>query len=174
MDSHSDRNASNAGRVRHWLFGQDALAGIALLSIGGFALYETRDLTFGSLADFGPGLLPRVLASGVVFTGVIILIASALSPGERIYDFKVRGPIFVSAALTAFAITIGTFGLVVAAPVTVLVSSLADPRSRIRDTLALAALLTIASIVVFGYLLNLSIPLYPSQTTLDRVATVLR
>jgi len=171
---HSDRNARDAARLRFWLLGQDPLAGIVLLSVGGFAFYDTADLTFGSLADFGPGLLPRLLATGVVFAGAIILVASIFSPGERVQDFKLRAPIFIAAGLAAFALTIGKFGLVVAAPLVVLVSSLADAQARPRDTLALAALLTAASILIFGYLLSLSIPVFPSRATLDSIATVLR
>ncbi len=157
-----DKDLNNIVRLRSWLQSQDLLAGLALLAIGGFALYESADLTFGSLSKFGPGLLPRVLGIGVVLSGVLILIISLFVPGDRVTDFRLRGPIFVSAALAAFAITIKPLGLVVAAPLTILIASVADTQIRWREAALLAGALAGASILVFGYLLNLSIPMFPS------------
>lgn len=154
------------GRLRSWLQSQDFLAGVSLLAIGGFALYESADLTFGSLSKFGPGLLPRVLGVGVVWAGVVILIVGFLVPGDEKMDFKLRGPIFIGAALIVFAATIKSLGLIIAAPLTILIASAANAQSRWREAAMLAAMLTGASILVFGYLLRLSMPILPSPQAL--------
>ena len=167
-------NKSNEGRAWSGLLGQDPLAGLVLLGVGGFALYDSADLRFGSLAQFGPGLLPRLLAIGVVLSGLFILTLSAFSRGEEVRDFRLRAPIFIGAALASFALTITPFGLIVAAPLTIVIASLADPQTRLRESIALAALLTAASILIFGQLLNLSVPSLPPQSTLEMLTAILR
>jgi hypothetical protein len=169
-----ERHLVDAARWKSWLQSQDFLAAVALLAIGGFALYESAELTFGSLAKFGPGLLPRVLAGAVVVSGVFILIGSLLQDSDRIGEFRLRGPIFIGSALVVFAITIKPFGLIVAAPLVILVSAAADSQTRWHEAVALAALLTGASILVFGYLLTLSIPMFPSAQTVASLTSFFR
>jgi putative tricarboxylic transport membrane protein len=160
--------------AKSWLSSQDFLAGVALLCIGGFALYQGANLTAGSLAQFGPGLLPRVLAIGVVLSGALILVIGIVRPGEQVSDFRLRGPIFISAALSVFALAIKPLGLIVAAPLTILIASLADPQTRWQEAALLAALITAASLLVFGYLLSLSIPSFPSREVMEIVLPAAR
>ncbi len=168
------RDLASVEHLKSWLHSQDFLAGVALLAIGGFSLYESADLAFGSLAKFGPGLLPRALGLGVVLAGAFILIASVIQPNDRVTDFRLRGPIFVGAALVVFAVTIRPFGLIVAAPLAVLIAGIADTQTRWRETAALALLLTAACVLVFGYLLKLSIPMFPWAPAIASLTSVLQ
>lgn len=153
-------------RLRSWLKSQDFLAGLSLLAIGGFALYESADLTFGSLAKFGPGLLPRVLGIGVVLAGFLLLIVGYFAGSDRIDSYRLRGPIFIAGSLVAFAASIKPLGLIAAAPLAILIASAADAQTRWLEAAILAVVLTGASILVFGCLLGLSIPIFPSLQAL--------
>jgi putative tricarboxylic transport membrane protein len=148
--------------AKSWVPTQDFVAGIVLLALGGFAIFESANLTAGTLSAFGPGLLPRTLAIGVVLMGALILLLDLFDPGERIEALSWRGPVFISASLFVFALTIKPLGLLGAIPLTIAFAGGASPETRWREIAVLAAGMTVACIVVFGYLLTLSIPVGPS------------
>lgn len=153
---------NGATEAKSWVPTQDFAAGIALLALGGFALYQGASLPAGSLNAVGPGLLPRGLAFGIVFMGVLIILLDFTRPGEHLGFVNLRPPIFIFSALMAFALTIKPLGLLGAVPITVGLAGFASAETQWREIAVLAAVLTVACIAVFGYLLTLSIPVGPS------------
>lgn len=133
-----------------------------MLALGGFALFQGASLPAGSLSAFGPGLLPRALGISIVLMGLLMIALDLANPGERLGVVYLRPPIFIFAALMAFALTIKPLGLVGAVPMTVGLAGFASSETKWREIAALAIWLTIACVVVFGYLLTLSIPIGPS------------
>jgi hypothetical protein len=119
----------------------------------------------------GPAMLPRWLAYGVAACGLLLVGIGFLRPGAPLERWHLRGPVLVALAILFFALTIrpfrfGTFstpglGLIVACPVGVLIGGYASPEARLRDLLTLGLGLTAFSMVLFGDLLNLPIPLFP-------------
>jgi CHASE2 domain-containing sensor protein len=69
--------------------------------------------------------------------------------------------VFVLGAVMVFATTVRTFGLAVAGPLAIIISSLADRQTRPIEVLLFAIGLTAICIGLFKYLLRLPIPLAP-------------
>ena len=78
----------------------------------------------------------------------------------------------VGLAILAFAVTIRPvsfgpvttpgLGLIVAGPLAVILGGYASPEARFRELLILALLLTAGCMLLFGDLLNLPIPIFPT------------
>jgi putative tricarboxylic transport membrane protein len=137
---------------------QDLVAGLTLIAIAAFALWASAGLEWGSLRAMGPGLLPRTLAALVGVAGAALVIRSLARDGAALDRWSWRGPVFVCAGILAFALTIRTAGLVVAAPAVALISGAASPELRPKELLVFAAVLTAFSIGLFKYALGLPIP----------------
>ncbi len=132
------------------------LLGLAIVGyIGGFSL------PFGQLSGIGSGLLPKVVALLVAAFGVALLVQGFLSEGDKLEQWAIRGPIFVLSGVLVFAVTIRPLGLVVAGPLAVIVSALADKDTRPVEVAILALALTVASGLMFKELLSLPIPFDP-------------
>ena len=137
---------------------KELLAGLTLVVIGGLALLASRELDSGTLRSVGPGALPRALAVLVLAGGVAFTIAALIRGGERLGRWPVRGAIFITLALIAFALTIRSVGLSVAGPAVVLVSGAASSETRPVELLVFALVLTAACIALFRFALGLPIP----------------
>ena len=112
----------------------------------------------GTLRFIGPGMMPKLLATLVGVTGVILLALSFLKPGEAMSSIPLRGPVCVLAGILAFALTVQTVGFAVAAPLLALLAGLADKDMRWLELLGFAAFMTVGCILVFKVGLSLPIP----------------
>jgi hypothetical protein len=147
--------AAAAGRVRA---PRDLLAGASLLALGLFALWASSPLDVGTRRAMGPGMLPRYAALAVGAAGLLLVVASLLKRGEGLGRWPVRGPLFVSLAIVAFALTIRTVGLALAGPLVVIVSGAASDESRPKELVIFAIVMTAFCIGLFKYALGLPIP----------------
>jgi hypothetical protein len=137
---------------------QDALAGLTLVAVAVFALWATGPLSQGRLGAMGPGMMPRATAVLVGLAGLAVAIGALFTDGRRLERWSLRGPFFVCLALVAFAMTIRSMGLVVAGPLVAVISSAASPDTRVKEILIFGIGVTIFSIALFKYVLNLPIP----------------
>jgi putative tricarboxylic transport membrane protein len=137
---------------------QDVLAGVVLIGVALFALWAAGNLSQGRLGAVGPGMMPRATAVLVGVVGALVVLIAFVAPGPRLERWSLRGPFFVCLALIAFAVTIRWMGLLVAGPLVAVVSSAASPETRIKEILIFGIAVTIFSIALFKYLLNLPIP----------------
>lgn len=154
---------------------QNMIGGLALIGLGGLALWLTSDLSQGSLSAMGAGFLPRWLALGIGVLGVALVGIALRSDGEAFGHVSWRSLGLILLAIIGFAVLIrpfhfGTttlpgFGLVVAGPFAVIVGGLATPEARPRELIVLALLLTALCMLLFGDLLNLPIPIFPQFLT---------
>jgi hypothetical protein len=143
-------------RVRN---AQDFVAGLVLVALAVFALWASGNLSQGRLGALGPGMMPRATAVLVGIVGVLVIVTALVVPGPRLPRWSIRGPLFVCLALVAFAVTIRWMGLVVAGPLVAIIGSAASPETRIKEILIFGIAVTIFSIVLFKYVLNLPIPI---------------
>lgn len=151
---------------------QSLFAGLGMVGLGLFGVYAASDLPQGTLSAIGPGLMPHWLSIGVAVCGLALVAAGFLRDGEPLQTFPLRGPIIVMLAIAAFALTIRPFnfgafstpglGLIVAGPLAVMVGGYASPEARFRELLILALLLTAGCMLLFGDMLNLPIPIFPT------------
>jgi putative tricarboxylic transport membrane protein len=137
---------------------QDLLAGLVLLTVALFALWASAGLSQGRLGALGPGMMPRATAVLMGVVGLLVAVSALVSPGLRLERWSLRGPFFVCLALVAFAVTIRWVGLLVAGPLVAIISGAASPETRIKEIVIFGIAVTIFSIALFRYVLNLPIP----------------
>jgi len=140
---------------------QDAAAGIFLLAIAGVALWLGSDLPIGSVRQLGPGMFPRVLAILVGLAGVMIVLDAFLQAGEGLERWPLRAPLFILGAAVAFGFAIRPLGLIVAAPLVMIVGAFASPETRLREVLVFGTVMTVFCAALFKFALGLPIPVAP-------------
>jgi putative tricarboxylic transport membrane protein len=142
---------------------KDILAGAIFIALGlAFALGALA-YQIGTPERMGPGYLP--LALGLTLTGFGILIGAKgliAGSGESIGDVDWRAAILLTAALLFFGLTIRGLGVVGALFGTSLLAALARSSTSIREALVLAVALTVLSVVIFVFALQLRLPLLGS------------
>jgi putative tricarboxylic transport membrane protein len=135
--------------------------GLVLLGIAAVALWQSADLTAGSLRQIGPGFMPRVLAAITGLCGLVMCASALAGRGATMERWSVRGLAFVLAGMVAFALTVRPLGLAVAGPLVVIASAFATTEVRWREIILFGLVLTAACIVLFKVLLRLPVPLAP-------------
>jgi hypothetical protein len=147
-----------------------AAAILVALAVLGFAL--SSELPRGTLRSVGAGMLPQALSILLGLCAIPILVGARRGVGgSEDLTFSLRGPILVLSATALFALTIKSshfdgwstpeLGLVVAGPLAIIVGGHASPEVQLRPLVTLALFLTPFSLVLFGDLLNLPIPIMP-------------
>ncbi len=138
---------------------QEIAAGIFLMLIGLFFVWQSTDLPMGTLRAVGPGMLPRAVALMLVVGGLILSIMGFFDKhGPMLPLFAFRGPFFIIAGILCFAVLIRSVGLVAAGPVAMIVASFASPETRMVETTIFGVIMTGVCIFLFKYMLNLPIP----------------
>jgi hypothetical protein len=151
---------------------QDFAAGLFLVLVGAFAWWAASNLNMGTLRSMGPGMLPKSLAVIVAGIGVIIAVTALKVEGPKLEPWNWRAIFFVTSGALLFALTIrGTdgpglldlpaIGLIAAGPLVAIISSFADPETKMKEVLIFAACMTLLCAGLFKYALGLPIPLAP-------------
>jgi hypothetical protein len=107
-------------------------------------------------------LMPKTIAVLVGAFGLMLLVQGLIVEGDRLEAWAVRGPIFVLGGVLVFAATIRPWGLIVAGPLAVVVSALADRDSRPVELAIAAVALTLVCGLLFKEMLSLPIPFDPA------------
>jgi hypothetical protein len=148
-----------------WLVGlrapQDYFGGVALMAIALFALWASSDLQGMHGFSFGAGTAPRMFGILLLALGVAIAATGVLKDGAALAVYHWRGPLFVSLAILAFAVSIRPLGLVVSGLASFLIAALGTPETRWIETLIVGICLTIGCALLFPYVLGLPMPLFP-------------
>lgn len=137
---------------------RDLAAGLLVTGIAAVALLATGDLDPGRLRAMGPGMLPRAIAAILGLAGLALVAAAFLKDGEPIGRWPLRGPVFISLAVVAFALTIRTVGLALAGPLVMLLGGAASPEVRWKELAIFTAVTTVACAGLFRFALGLPIP----------------
>jgi putative tricarboxylic transport membrane protein len=141
---------------------QDFVGGCAVVVAAVFALWLGWKLPFGSFDGIGPGMMPRAVALLLGSLGLILIVASFVEPGEgEIGGIAWRGLAFVLIAIVVFAFAVRPLGLLVAAPATIMISSLSSRDSKLVETFVFSVAMTVVSVALFKFALQLPIPLAP-------------
>jgi hypothetical protein len=147
--------------VRSARFNREVLAGLFLIAAAAFGYYAAFPLDTGSMSGVGSGLLPKAVAVGAGAFGIYLLRAGLMGSGERVEGLSLRGIIFALGGIVAFAATVRPFGLLVAGPLAMLISSMADPDTRPLEILIFTACMTVGCYLLFKVVLHLPIPVLP-------------
>jgi putative tricarboxylic transport membrane protein len=140
---------------------QDFYGGLTLIALALFALWASSDLPGQHGFSFGPGTAPRMFAGLLAIAGAVVAIGGLMADGPRIEGFAVRGPALVCAGILFFAVAIRPFGLIATSYITFVITIVATPEVRWRETLIAAAVMTAFCVALFVYLLQLPFDLWP-------------
>jgi hypothetical protein len=160
----------------------DLGGGLFLLGLAAIGLAGGYNLPTGTLSSIGSGLVPRAVSILVAVFGLLLVVQSFVAEGDRLEKWHMRGPVFVLGAVLVFALAIrgstldigGLFGipvvatikipalgLVVAGPLSVIVSAFADKDTKLVEILWFSVVMTLLSGFLFKEMLNLPIPYDP-------------
>jgi hypothetical protein len=171
--------AGSTGLVKSQL---DFAGGLFLLALALLGLAGGFNLPTGTLSGIGSGLMPRAVSLLVGGFGVLLIVQSFLLEGDRLEQWNLRGPVFVLGAVLVFAmlirgstlhfggilgipvlasIKIPSLGLIVAGPLSVIISAFAAPDTKLREVVVFAIVMTLFCGLLFKEVLNLPIPYDP-------------
>ena len=155
----ADRPAGeNRRRTR---FNREICAGLFLIVAAALGYYAAYPLDTGSMSGVGSGLLPKAVAVGSGLFGVYLIATGLMGDDDPVDGFSFRGTIFILGAIIAFATTVRPFGLLVAGPLAMLISSMADPDTRPLEILIYTTCMTAGCYLLFKVILSLPIPVMP-------------
>jgi putative tricarboxylic transport membrane protein len=140
---------------------QDAAAGVFLLAIAAFALWQSSELPTGTLRQLGSGMIPHLLVVLLAICGSALIINACLAEGAGLERWSLRGPVLILGAAILFAVSIRPLGLAVSGPVLILISGLASPDTKWRETFVFGIVMTAFCLGLFKLLLSLPIPVAP-------------
>ena len=142
---------------------KDVLTGILFLFFGAAAMALSFGLTIGTAAKMGPGYFPFALGALLAGLGGALLVQGVL-PATAPQDWpalQLKPVAIVLLSVVLFSQLLKPLGLVLSTAILVLLSSRASHEFRWRDALINAAVLVAIVIVVFVYLLEFQIPVWP-------------
>jgi putative tricarboxylic transport membrane protein len=152
----------------------DVIGGVLVCAIAVAIWLDSMGLAVGELSYFGPGFMPRILATVLLVCGLALLVFGLTQPPSAAEGlvFAMRGPIAIGLAILLFALTIRgiwlgpvripQFGILLTGPLTVIVAGLGGARARVRELIVLGIGLTAASVLVFADALNMQLPVFPA------------
>jgi putative tricarboxylic transport membrane protein len=154
---------------------RDYYGGLALIALALLAFWSGGDLAGTRGFSFGAGTAPRLFASGLAIVAAAITVSGLVTEGEPVGGYAVRGPLYVTLAILAFAflirgvtfywgetlIRIPPFGLIIASFVCFAISAAASKETRWVESIIAAAALTAFCVLLFVYLLGLPFQLWP-------------
>lgn len=171
--SERDNKPDTAAPVSTVRVSQNFAGGLILVAIAALALWLLSDLDAGTLGAMGSALMPRVLAVGLGIMGAVVAASSFFHRGLALEHLPLRGPALIILAIAVFAATIRPLslgpvslpglGLIVAAPLSIIICGFATREARLRELMVLALALTPVCMLMFGDLLNLTIPMLPDS-----------
>jgi len=139
----------------------DFLTAALFVGFGALGLWAGRDLTLGSASAMGPGYLPRIVCWLLIMIGAVVGGLGAFRDREDIAKPRLRPLVIILAAVVGFAFVAEFFGFVAASVWLLLVGSIADRDSKLREVILLTAGLTAFGALVFIVGLGVQMPIWP-------------
>ena len=141
---------------------KDTAAGLFFLIIGIAGYWFVREMPMGAAVRMGPGYIPKVLSVILMGFGVFLAIRSLVLQGEPLEGWKLRPLIIISASIFVFAALIDSMGLVLAAFLLMLFSTIGGREFFWREMIIFSALMSLGAVVVFHVLLGLPMQVWPA------------
>jgi len=141
---------------------QDFAFAVFSIVLGGAGYFGAQHLERGTPARMGPGFIPTALSLALCAMGLILL-AWSLARSRRlaVEPWALKNLAIIFGSMAAFALTLKPLGLALSLMLLVVISSFAAADRRWHETVILAVVAAVVSIVLFVYLLGLHIPVWP-------------
>jgi predicted MFS family arabinose efflux permease len=138
---------------------KDFWTGIMLIGTGAAAIFISHGYRFGSVLRMGPGFFPTILSAILIVLGICIMVIG-LRSGETIQGrLSLRALILLPLSLILFGIMMQYTGFIPALVALVFVSAASGREFKIVEVLLLTVVLTVASVALFIWGLELPYPL---------------
>jgi putative tricarboxylic transport membrane protein len=141
--------------------GRDFWVGLGLCASSLFALWAASDLTGQSDEGLGPGSAPRLYAGLLLVLGAAIAAKGLLRDGPPVSRRIHLRALAIPLAILVFGLMIRSGGLVLSSLVSAFIAPLAIPGVTLRQAAFWAISITVIITAIFGYALNVEIPLWP-------------
>jgi len=135
--------------------------GLALIALALFTFWQISDLEVGRAMRMGPGYFPRLLAILIGAMGVLLVAMSAFVPGPRLERWSLGRLGLVLGSIVVFAITIRPLGLVLSGAILIVLSTLAAPGTRWKETAIFGVALLVFVTLLFPIALSLPLAIWP-------------
>jgi hypothetical protein len=155
----TDHNAGDPGSSSRRGIPEDVGAGVFLILISLFFIWQAGNLPLGSLRAMGPGMLPISIAVIMGVGGALLAIVALIKGGPTLSRPHVRGLFFVLGGLILFGFTVRWLGLIVAGPLSMIFASFATEEVRPVEAILFAVCMTAFCIGLFKFALGLPIPI---------------
>jgi hypothetical protein len=127
------------------------------LSVGTYSL----SLHIGKLSQMGPGFFPLAIGLAFLIVGAIIFFLNDPHPDElKITIKEVKAVCITLAAVCLFALLSQYLGMIIACIVLVVVGRYSIDHGTFKDKIKLALILTVSSVLIFWYGLNMNLKLF--------------
>jgi hypothetical protein len=138
-------------------------AGLLFVIVAALFLVLSRGLERGTIARMGPGFFPWMLSLALGLVGLAVMIG-AMRPGAAVaalprWDWRALG--WIVGATCLFALLLEPLGLVAALAVLAMTAARASLDFTWKGGLGTAAVLIALSVVLFDWLIDLRLPLWP-------------
>jgi putative tricarboxylic transport membrane protein len=137
------------------------VAGVLVLGLALAIVWSSWDLPVGEWRRPGPGAFPQIIVIILLPLGAGMLVRSFIVAGEAAEFHNLRRVCLPVLGLLLFALTLEPFGLLVAVPLLVVVSSLADPNFRLVESVLYGFAMAGFVVAVFVGLLDLPMKVLP-------------
>jgi hypothetical protein len=136
---------------------KDLLAGLIFMGFGLAFGYASLNYDIGTAFRMGPGYFPLVLSGIMVLLGAVILLQSFASglDEQPVGGVPWLGLVLIMGALVFFGMTVRGLGLAPALFVTAFMSAISSRHTGVVGALAIAAFLTVVSMLIFVWGLGL-------------------
>ena len=142
---------------------KDVLAGLMFIGFAALGLWLSRNYPVGTAVRMGTGYVPRLLCWILLLLGAVVLVMGlrAADAEDGPPALRWRPIVLIPAALTAFALTIERFGIVIAGLLLIGIGALGGRDMRPLEVAAAAAALVFFTWAIFIWALGLPIPVWP-------------
>lgn len=145
---------------------QNVVAGVLFFILGAIFLIAGWSYPAGSLSRMGPGMFPFIVSLALMVCSVGLILSNLAHFNRK--DFANLDPrhiwrpvLVVTIAILTFGLTIERFGIVVSITALFLISCLAGEKRSVLAGLLGAGLLAAAITVIFVYVLNIPMKVFP-------------
>lgn len=141
---------------------RDVFGGITICAFGVVAIVEGHRLGTGTLTRMEPGYVPLALGAFLVLLGVLMAFnGDAAADGDVLLEkAEWRGWLCIVAGVGSFLFLGPHAGLIPAAFSCVFISALGDRTATLKGAFVLALSVTAFGVILFHYVLTISMPLF--------------
>lgn len=137
--------------------------GLLLIIVGLIFVLWSTNYQIGTASKMGPGYFPLLLAILLLFLGFLNVVKSYITRESKTHTKIAWRPlILILLSNILFGILLPSMGLVVAIFALVIVSGYASSGTHLRETIILATTLAVVGCIVFVWLLNMPLLIFPS------------